>query len=157
MRIMLKAMVTVVLLIAIILTAVGTAWSYSHLAATGEPKNPVKTGRDPFSPPVIENNLGKVSPAKEENAKEQNTRSVVNKVEKSVALNIPARPHFILTGVITGGEGERAIIFHREQKESYTVKVGMKVGNYIVTGISTGSVDMRRGKDFLRLVLGNRD
>lgn len=106
--------------------------------------------RDPFVPPQMESILvEKVEKADKKTEVTKKTETVKKPVKAKTVL----APPFSLTGIITGGSGACAIVFHPEKKSSYIMTIGGTVGDYRITSITAERIVVKRQSRTFQLEL----
>ncbi|MGV8122305.1 MAG: hypothetical protein AB2L14_21295 [Candidatus Xenobiia bacterium LiM19] len=109
-----------------------------------------RTLRDPFVPPQMESipvETGETADKKADLSKKKEA------VKKPVKVKTVPAPPFSLTGIITGGSGACAIVFHPEKKSSYIITAGGTVGEYQITSITTEKIVVKRQSRSFQLEL----
>jgi len=143
------------LLCIIMLTAPGVpGWGQEGKASLpeegGEYSRKIRDPFVPYTPPSH-----KIEPVETEKETVATTGEK-EPTEGTKASEKPPAPPFVLTGVFTGGDMTRAIIYHQELGRSSTVRVGMKIKDYIVTAIHRDKMEVRANSTLFSLPLGSK-
>ncbi len=127
------------------------------LSLAGERETSIQK-RDPFVPPTL--GITEREQAVKESDRHQQKGAVKEREKKGkekVAVKKDPPPPIILTGVVMGQAGNRAIVFDRDKKVTHLVTVGMKMGSYLVTAIAPGLVVMTNNSRSLHLQIGSKN
>jgi len=113
--------------------------------------------RDPFVPPTLEKSEKELVQKKSALQPQKLPKEKGKKARGTSGPVLKPAPGLVLTGVITGEAGNKAIIFDRDRKSSHMVTVGMKMGDYMITAISPGLIVLRGESRSLHLPMGSRN